>query len=40
MEMAEADPVWAVGFEEETWWSRLALPSLSSWAEERKPLRS
>jgi hypothetical protein len=28
-----------VGFEDECWWSRLALPTLSSWAEEGKPLR-
>jgi hypothetical protein len=30
---------WAVGFEDECWWSRLALPTLSSWTEEGKPLR-
>jgi hypothetical protein len=28
-----------VGFEDECWWSRVALPTLSSWAEEGKPLR-
>jgi hypothetical protein len=28
-----------VGFEDECWWSRLALPTLSSWAEEGKPMR-
>jgi hypothetical protein len=40
MEVAEADPeTWAVGFMDECWWSRLALPTLSSWAEEGKPLR-
>jgi hypothetical protein len=39
MNVAEADPEWAVGFEDECWWSRLALPALSSWAEEGKPLR-
>jgi hypothetical protein len=40
MEVAEADPdTWAVGFMDECWWSRLALPILSSWAEEGKPLR-
>ncbi|MBA3614605.1 MAG: transposase [Rubrobacteraceae bacterium] len=40
MEVAAANPqTWAVGFEDECWWSRLALPSLSSWAEEGKPLR-
>jgi transposase len=39
MNVAEADPEWAVGFEYECWWSRLALSTLSSWAEEGKPLR-
>jgi len=39
MEVAAADPEWAVGFEDECWWSRVALPTLSSWAEEGKPLR-
>ena len=40
MGMAEANPqTWAVGFEDECWWSRVALPTLSSWAEEGKPLR-
>ncbi len=39
MSVAAHDPEWAVGFEDETWWSRLALPTLSSWAEEGKPMR-
>jgi hypothetical protein len=39
MSVAEADPEWAVGFEDECWWSRLALPALSSWAEEGNPMR-
>jgi len=39
MEVAAADPRWATGFEDECWWSRLALPTLSSWADEGKPLR-
>ncbi len=40
MEVAWANPEsWAVGFEDECWWSRVALPTLSSWAEEGKPLR-
>ncbi len=39
MEVAAANPdTWAVGFEDECWWSRLALPTLSSWAEEGKPM--
>lgn len=40
MSVAEANPdTWAVGFEDECWWSRLALPTVSSWAEQGKPLR-
>ena len=31
--LAERDPGWAVGFEDETWWSRFALPSLHAWSE-------
>ncbi len=39
MEVAQANAEsWAVGFLEECWWSRLALPTLSGWAEEGKPL--
>ncbi len=40
MAVAAADPdTWAIGFEDECWWSRVALPTLSSWSEEGKPLR-
>ncbi len=40
MRVAEANSSeWAVGFEDECWWSRVALPTLSSWSEEGKPLR-
>jgi hypothetical protein len=39
MAVAEADPRWAAGFEDECWWSRVARPTLSSWAEEGKPKR-
>ena len=28
-----------MGFEDETWWSRLARPNLSAWAPDDKPLR-
>ncbi len=28
-----------MGFEDETWWSRLALPSLRAWGEDGEPLR-
>ncbi len=40
MEVAEANPdTWAVGFEDECWWSRVASPTLSSFSEEGRPLR-
>jgi hypothetical protein len=40
MEVAGANPdTWAGGFLDECWWSRVALPTLSSWAQEGKPLR-
>jgi transposase len=32
-------PTWALGFEDEVWWSRLAQPALYSWAEPDQPLR-
>jgi hypothetical protein len=32
-------PDWALGFEDETWWSRLTQPNLNSWAEADHPLR-
>jgi transposase len=31
-------PDWALGFQDETWWSRLSLPELFAWAD-GKPLR-
>jgi hypothetical protein len=36
---AAAHPDWVLGFEDETWWSRLARPALSAWAEPDRPLR-
>jgi hypothetical protein len=39
MEIAGANPEWAIGFEDECWWSRVALPTLNAWSEEDKPLR-
>jgi hypothetical protein len=40
MRVAEANPSeWAVGFLDECWWSRLALPTLNSWSEQGEPLR-
>jgi transposase len=32
-------PEWALGFEDEVWWSRLAHPALHAWAEPGRPLR-
>jgi hypothetical protein len=32
-------PQWLLGFEDETWWSRLARPSLHAWTEAGAPLR-
>lgn len=32
-------PDWVLGYEDETWWSRLARPALSAWAEVDRPLR-
>jgi len=32
-------PDWALGFEDETWWSRLEQPNMNAWAEADHPLR-
>jgi hypothetical protein len=39
MEIAGANPEWAVGFEDECWWSRVALPTLNAWSADGAPLR-
>jgi transposase len=39
MEVARANPEWAMGFEDECWWSRVALPTLNAWAREGEPPR-
>jgi len=39
MRLALTHPAWALGFEDEVWWSRLARPALHSWAEADQPLR-
>jgi DDE superfamily endonuclease len=36
--LALAHPDWVLGFQDETWWSRLALPNLHAWAA-GEPLR-
>ncbi len=37
--MAKRHPDWALGFADEVWWSRVARPSVASWAEQDAPLR-
>ena len=37
--LAASHPTWALGFEDEVWWSRLAQPALHSWAEPDQSLR-
>lgn len=37
--LTELNEGWVLGFEDEAWWSRLALPSLHSFSEKGKPLR-
>jgi transposase len=37
--LAVAHPGWVVGYQDETWWSRLALPAMHAWTAEGHPLR-
>jgi hypothetical protein len=37
--LAEGNPGWVVGFEDEVWWSRFALPPLHAWSADGKPAR-
>ena len=37
--LAASHPTWVLGFQDEVWWSRLARPSLQTWAEEDDYLR-
>ena len=37
--LAEGNPEWAVGFEDEVWWSRFALPSLHARSADGEPAR-
>ena len=32
--LAQANPDWVLGFEDEVWWSRLAQPQMHSWADD------
>lgn len=33
------NPAWVLGFQDETWWSRVSPPRGSAWAEEKRPLQ-
>jgi DDE superfamily endonuclease len=37
--LATTHPDWAVGFADETWWSRVAQPAMHAWAAAGQPLR-
>ena len=37
--LAASHPDWVLGYQDETWWSRLALPALHAWTAEGDPLR-
>jgi hypothetical protein len=39
MEITSANPEWAVGFEDECWWSRVRQPNLRSFGQAGEPLR-
>ena len=39
MAWASTQPGWAIGFLDEVWWSRFALPRLSAWQEKDQPMR-
>ena len=39
MRLVQVHPDWALGFEDEVWWSRLARPALHAWAEADQPVR-
>ena len=37
--LAAAHPEWVLGYQDECWWSRVALPAMHAWAAEDQPLR-
>ena len=37
--LAAAHPEWVLGYQDECWWSRLALPAMHAWPAEGDPLR-
>ena len=36
---ASTQPGWAIGFLDEVWWSRFALPRLHTWQDQKQPVR-
>ncbi|MDF1512310.1 MAG: transposase [Anaerolineae bacterium] len=39
MKLATTHPDWALGFQDETWWSRFAQPQVHAWSPDGQPLR-
>jgi hypothetical protein len=39
MAWASQQPTWAIGFADEVWWSRFALPHLHAWQSKQYPVR-
>lgn len=39
MRLAATHPTWALGFEDESWWSRVAQPACHAWAADDQPVR-
>jgi len=39
MGWVRTQPTWALGFEDEVWWSRMTQPHLHAWSEAGQPLR-
>jgi transposase len=37
--LAASHPDWVLGYQDETWWSRLALPAMHAWSRQDAPLR-
>jgi transposase len=37
--LAASDPDWVLGFEDEVWWSRVALPALHAWSAAEEGMR-
>ena len=37
--LAAAHPEWVLGYQDECWWSRLALPAMHAWVPDGEPLR-